>query len=106
MYSLNFFPFLVSGKTHKTLTQLRFFLVILTERSPVNIDFAFKCFVEIPSVRFRFLFVGAVALLGNYFHAKFHEIVMRGSLGNSSFPRKQPVAIFGQMRMRGFNWVS
>ena len=31
---------------------------------------------------------------------------MSGSLENSSFPRKQPVAIFGQIRMRGFIWVS
>ena len=33
-------------------------------------------------------------LLGNYVHAKFQGILMSGSLENSSFPRKQPVAIF------------
>ena len=37
---IRFFPFFVSRKTHKILTQLHYFHVILTERSPINIDFA------------------------------------------------------------------
>ena len=50
--------------------------------------------MKISSVRFRFHFVSELRFLGNYFLAKFHEILMSGSLENSSFPQKQPVTNF------------
>ena len=70
MHSLDFIHFFVSRKSHKILTELRYFHVILTEKSPVNIDFALLCFVKIPSVRFRFLFVGELRFFKLGFHGK------------------------------------